>query len=1760
MGENCTVQNTLFTVLPNVALELSLQVGGSDSDSGSSGDSWKDEGAMVLEWIGTGQLVFGKGPLLRCGTVSVAGNNGVALHETVTFVAAPTVQHVGLPVRASLPLRNGTVAVLAAGVSGGVASLAVWHADLLSGEEKCAFTVVQEATLGGGATGTVVDAGMTESWGWHVLLSSGAVALERRSSEALLVPAQFTAKSLYVDEETGLALLAGSVGPQWALYSTSVTSSGTPISAVTVTAAGPLEYTGVAWRVSTAGRNIHVMGTAPGEVWAASGTITDREATPNLIGGVEVAVAASASVSIAAEVLALSLSAVSDGRVATLLGLVQTAEGVWATMWQDDLSPVDGAPSSSSASSSSSLSDASEGTRELQLTTLQNMSAYVSAALPTRMMCPSNGLLLLCQPSSRGVQLHTFTGYAVSSLSPTIVDPSGVTVVVVRGIRLRNDMSCVLSRFERTNSTWINSSAVQCVTEALVGGLTCSKTSVDVAIRPVAFNAATNNGVRVMLLPTPHLTSAYGGDSNGPYASVASGAPISVIGQGFADAPALRCRFEDAVSRYETQAKYVTSRQVTCDAPAGPLQPSRGNTGTVSVSLDSQIFAPAVPFTFIGSAARLDVVSPAGAAVTVRSAAFVALPPIQVDVVDAEGHPLRQLDATDSSGSGGVEGRVVQLSAPWLVSTRKEVANPLNPQSFLVALGFSNTTVAGSASFTVNLQYPLVSVGLLTFTTPGLQPAQMSYTVLEGDPKSIAFAVQPSLLLDASYAYACRQPVAVFKDAAGNTVSNQSLINALTGGYVYAHYPVSSGYTVEEVARVNSDGLALFTDVHMMAAFGFSAVLEVDALSMISAASEAATMQACHPDEYGQYGTSSCSPCLPHTTCDGGYTFNVTDGYWKGGELAYDVYSCPNPRACRGGACAEGYTGLRCEVCSRGYGLSAGQCTRCPSEAANVVLLVMLILFVLFWAFAIILIAFQVVGPHFNTVHSLVVAFDFAQFVFLVLLPLPELPKYVQSAAAVAGLVSMGDALRLSPVSCLFGLNAPTRFVTQIVGSSVVFVVLAIALAYANVIFARRWSRLRRRRWFLRLLAPFPSEEAYHHRLNELGLDEEHALARVAVTDAPDPRQRKLREAYALLDKNWFAITAVGELPQSAVRDAAMRSLLKERSQLQHFLEQYETFVSCSDGLTALPQGTGTSRGSTSSGATTTPQLPSKSSFVSADSSRPVEPRRAGEAGGALEGEAGGVTAKEEWDSSDRLSASPAPRQDSDAADDGAVAAAAAGGLERFDGITATPFNLFGTQEPFNPTPTHLQYLLLPHLTPARREGRTAPQYRAAGAAAAAAHRFLWPPLKTQIGLYVLSVYHYFYVPTLMYSLSLVRCDSTVILSTPAAKLSNGVNPISRTYYRSLVTDRTVNCDTNVYRRYRVAGIVLGSVFGAALPLLLIVLSILRHRSPDGGVLAYARECCLSFYALHVDFLWWEAVVLMSKAVIVVFRLIVPSIHLAAMLVFWTVCGVLSFTVYLQPYFGYLAQSLEVVAFLTLSLVAALQQLPLWYYASEMTGIDGVPIDLAPPQNASGVLVVLLPCLALVLFFGVAWMAMFPRWRWRALDAVLFHLGGGAERADSGSSPHRTAPPSFEVYNMHLVRQAEHCHAAAEAGGDGGEGEAGLETQIVQAVRGKAAGKTGRRGSALWANLGMVGAAVGMANHVRLFCRFIDENEIGPTAAAEGAAARGPIARGPPATSPLQALEEEVVDELSALSEHLRQLERFVRQMEKAVERRTTSG
>ena len=93
-------------------------------------------------------------------------------------------------------------------------------------------------------------------------------------------------------------------------------------------------------------------------------------------------------------------------------------------------------------------------------------------------------------------------------------------------------------------------------------------------------------------------------------------------------------------------------------------------------------------------------------------------------------------------------------------------------------------------------------------------------------------------------------------------------------------------------------------------------------------------------DRTFNFDGAACVACPPGGDCRGGDELLAKPGWWRSAADARDVFACPAENACLPGAetgdaaCADGYEGPVCAVCSSGFRRWGRACVPCDAEAA----------------------------------------------------------------------------------------------------------------------------------------------------------------------------------------------------------------------------------------------------------------------------------------------------------------------------------------------------------------------------------------------------------------------------------------------------------------------------------------------------------------------------------------------------------------------------------------------------------------------------------------------------------------------------------------------------------------------------------------------------------------------------------------------------------------------------------------------------------
>lgn len=112
----------------------------------------------------------------------------------------------------------------------------------------------------------------------------------------------------------------------------------------------------------------------------------------------------------------------------------------------------------------------------------------------------------------------------------------------------------------------------------------------------------------------------------------------------------------------------------------------------------------------------------------------------------------------------------------------------------------------------------------------------------------------------------------------------------------------------------------------------------------------------CPENKYLIEPEESCKTCPTGAVCKGKDVIISSSGYWRSNLLSDVVYACKVSSACLGGdttnflgSCSNGYSGILCQSCEVGFSRdTSGKCSKCPSKATNVIILLSFLVLIVF--------------------------------------------------------------------------------------------------------------------------------------------------------------------------------------------------------------------------------------------------------------------------------------------------------------------------------------------------------------------------------------------------------------------------------------------------------------------------------------------------------------------------------------------------------------------------------------------------------------------------------------------------------------------------------------------------------------------------------------------------------------------------------------------------------------------------------------------
>eukprot|EP01012_Entosiphon_sulcatum_P030297 TRINITY_DN3729_c0_g1_i6.p1 TRINITY_DN3729_c0_g1~~TRINITY_DN3729_c0_g1_i6.p1 ORF type:complete len:6116 (-),score=439.75 TRINITY_DN3729_c0_g1_i6:64-18258(-) len=540
-------------------------------------------------------------------------------------------------------------------------------------------------------------------------------------------------------------------------------------------------------------------------------------------------------------------------------------------------------------------------------------------------MCiDSDTRTLYAFPATSSLSMITINLYAVSNVYPTLSDTRGGTVVTVSGEGFINldDTECKFGDIVVPATSNVGGIVV-CTAPAQKEGEdnSCVGQSVEVSLSNSRFS---DNRIALRRIPTPTINEVLPNSG-----SLAGGQTITIKGSGFVDSMASTVRFGWNWDG-ETPKSWVAVRNVTYLSSFEVLVHQPATTGPTTIpayldiALDGQVYSQShVVYDIIGGA-RAIAVEPQSS--TVRSAALVHLPVLNVSIRDEADHPLLRLDTLVRSVSVSVENTS-------LTDSTSTNAGNVSLQGILQV-----ASTQGMAYFTdLHLALPPAGTLTLLFTELGTNwKTTALVTITEGSPASLQFLIQPASVTDNSSPLPA-QPKVILLDIAGNRVRTlDGTTIVLRGRFI----PEGADGTRTEVVSSTTAEIS-FSSLLLVAKHGITYRLNVtaDQLALTPAISTPIFRSLCSRSEYARQYATDCVSCPSHATCNGSMILLVDDNYWRATNVSLTVYSCgsSSKTRCIGstvtGTCKVNFQGPACQVCASGYGGTS--CNACPKNQSS---------------------------------------------------------------------------------------------------------------------------------------------------------------------------------------------------------------------------------------------------------------------------------------------------------------------------------------------------------------------------------------------------------------------------------------------------------------------------------------------------------------------------------------------------------------------------------------------------------------------------------------------------------------------------------------------------------------------------------------------------------------------------------------------------------------------------------------------------------
>ena len=522
--------------------------------------------------------------------------------------------------------------------------------------------------------------------------------------------------------------------------------------------------------------------------------------------------------------------------------------------------------------------------------------------------------------AATGVEVMRFLLLELESVTPTVADRSGTTIVTLKGKGFRN-VSTAVCRFDTTvtPATYLSPTTASCVAPKIVSSEACLAQALSISMNGGSYTPS----LSLQRPVEPSLTGA-----TPSRALCRTVVEVTISGNGMLQCLSAACYFVDP-QKNETIATAATfaagSLTYSCMSPNKSTASSPNS--FVTLAMDGQHAAAfQLPFVVVGDIVGI-IVEPLSMAS--RTAAAVLFPAPSVFTVDVAGNKALDFDSAERNVTATFD-----ASVKWFAQMHLGWANLSNMVLHKPRLG--KTTVQIVASTIVGDTVTLWNTSMTITITPG------EIAAMQVENPTAVDSVIPGLRITPTQISALDVAGNNVDDATGRQVSVWMLEYNESRG---VNFQSNNSAQLSDIV-FDAGGFATMEQAILYPRFGHKFVFFFRLTNTPSINVTTKTFLAqCLEVQFQVLEETSCRDC-PSTqaTCNGSDILLAKPEFWRASRSSLNFYSCPIKHTCGGGTeyggCVDHHDGPMCSLCEEGYEQDFQyQCGQCPGTAGSIAIL-----------------------------------------------------------------------------------------------------------------------------------------------------------------------------------------------------------------------------------------------------------------------------------------------------------------------------------------------------------------------------------------------------------------------------------------------------------------------------------------------------------------------------------------------------------------------------------------------------------------------------------------------------------------------------------------------------------------------------------------------------------------------------------------------------------------------------------------------------